>query len=250
MTPDLMDEGTRAREAYERRRGELAITGDITTGRVVRERVPDFAKGVASLKALLYFGAMAAVFLYANLILLARRHVQDPARWAHLGARLACLLVIGIAVGVLSGRSGCRADLTAERLYSLNAVTKDVIDKVPADRPAVTTLRDVCARLPRGFISRSDGHMRGCAQVRVSQGSGGPPMAGIAAPDLSVRSCRQQSRYDWPRRRGLTDRSPSQPVSLPPFTPGPQRPTSEGSALPTRLAVSAPLSQSRHGSRI
>ncbi|HET7867171.1 MAG TPA: urea ABC transporter ATP-binding protein UrtD [Burkholderiaceae bacterium] len=47
MTPDLMDEGTRAREAHERRRGEQAITGDVTSGRVVRERVPDFAKGVA-----------------------------------------------------------------------------------------------------------------------------------------------------------------------------------------------------------
>ena len=47
MTPDLMDEGTRAREAYERKRGEQAITGDFTSGRVVRDRVPDFAKGVA-----------------------------------------------------------------------------------------------------------------------------------------------------------------------------------------------------------
>jgi urea transport system ATP-binding protein len=47
MTPELMEEGTRARQAHERRRGELAATGDVTSGRLVRERVPDFAKGVA-----------------------------------------------------------------------------------------------------------------------------------------------------------------------------------------------------------
>jgi urea transport system ATP-binding protein len=47
MTPELMEEGTRARQAYERRRGEQAASGDMTAGRVVRERVPDFAKGVA-----------------------------------------------------------------------------------------------------------------------------------------------------------------------------------------------------------
>jgi urea transport system ATP-binding protein len=47
MTPELMEEGARARQAHERRRGELAATGDVTSGRLVRERVPDFAKGVA-----------------------------------------------------------------------------------------------------------------------------------------------------------------------------------------------------------
>jgi urea transport system ATP-binding protein len=47
MTPELMEEGAQARLAHERRRGELAATGDVTSGRLVRERVPDFAKGVA-----------------------------------------------------------------------------------------------------------------------------------------------------------------------------------------------------------
>jgi ABC-2 type transport system permease protein len=97
----------------------------------------DFAKGVASLKAILYFAALAVVFLYVDLIILARRHVQDPARWAHLGARFVSLLLIGSALGILAGRSGCRADLTAERLFSLNPATKEILDKVSAERPVV-----------------------------------------------------------------------------------------------------------------
>lgn len=110
---------------------------EVLEGVGVNEPFFDFAKGVASLKAVLYFAAMAALCLYANLILLARRHVQDPARWGHLGGRLACLLVIGLSLGVLAGRSGCRADLTAERLFTLNPVTKEIVDKVSGERPVV-----------------------------------------------------------------------------------------------------------------
>ncbi len=103
----------------------------------VDEPFQDFAKGVASLKAVLYFAAIAVVFLYVDLVILARRHVQDPARWTHLGTRLASLLVIGAALGILAGRSGCRADLTAERLYSLTDATRQVLDRVSAERPVV-----------------------------------------------------------------------------------------------------------------
>ena len=103
----------------------------------VGESFFDFAKGVASLKGLLYFAAMAVVFLYANLVLLARRHVQDPALWTHFAVRLGALLAIGACLGVLAGRGGCRADLTAERLYSLTQATRQVLDRVSAERPVV-----------------------------------------------------------------------------------------------------------------
>ncbi|HEX7900349.1 MAG TPA: Gldg family protein [Planctomycetota bacterium] len=111
----------------------------------------DFAKGVASLKAVLYFTAMAVLFLYVDLVILAKRHVQDPARWAHLGARLASLFLIGITLGVLSGRAGCRVDLTSERLFSLNPATKDILDKVSSERP-VTVQAFVSPEVPADYV--------------------------------------------------------------------------------------------------
>jgi urea transport system ATP-binding protein len=50
MTPDLMEEGTRRREAYARRQAEAAArSGDRSAayGRVLRAGTPDFAHGVA-----------------------------------------------------------------------------------------------------------------------------------------------------------------------------------------------------------
>jgi len=50
MTPELMEEGTRRREAYARRQAEIAArSGDRSAayGRVLRAGVPDFAHGVA-----------------------------------------------------------------------------------------------------------------------------------------------------------------------------------------------------------
>ena len=50
MTPDLMEEGARRREAYARRQAEVAArSGDRSAafGRVLRHGVPDFAHGVA-----------------------------------------------------------------------------------------------------------------------------------------------------------------------------------------------------------
>jgi ABC-2 type transport system permease protein len=111
----------------------------------------DFAKGVASLKGLLYFAAMASVFLYANLVLLARRHVQDPAVWSHFAVRFLSLAVIGAALGVLAGRSGCRADLTSERLYSLTDATKQVLAKVNPERPVVVQAF-VSPEVPADFV--------------------------------------------------------------------------------------------------
>jgi ABC-2 type transport system permease protein len=97
----------------------------------------DLASGVVSLQAILYFAAFAAVFLYANLMLLARRHVDKGDQLAHLGTRAFCLMVIGVSLGILTGRFGShgRVDLTQERLHSLSAQTKTIIDKIDPGRP-------------------------------------------------------------------------------------------------------------------
>ncbi|HYE98597.1 MAG TPA: Gldg family protein, partial [Planctomycetota bacterium] len=99
----------------------------------------DFAKGVASLKAILYFAAIAVVFLYVNLLLLARRHTEGSEPWLHFGTRAASLAVIGVTLSLLATRAGCRADLTSERLYSLSDATTQVLDRIDPSRPVLVT---------------------------------------------------------------------------------------------------------------
>jgi len=111
----------------------------------------DFSRGIVSLRAVVYFGSLAALALYLNLVLLARRHAEGGAGPLHLWARAAAVLVIGIALGVLSGRAGCRVDLTAEQLYSLSGASRDVVSRIDAARP-VTIQAFVSPRVPKSYV--------------------------------------------------------------------------------------------------
>jgi ABC-2 type transport system permease protein len=95
----------------------------------------DFTRGILSLRTVVYFGALAALTLYLNLVLLARRHAEGPGHGPHLWARAASILVIGVSLGALSARSGCRVDLTAEQLYSLSSASKEIVSRIDAARP-------------------------------------------------------------------------------------------------------------------
>jgi len=110
---------------------------DWLEGLGVRASFYDLASGVVSLQAVLYFTALTVVFLYVNLILLARRHLEKGDQLLHLGARMVCLMVIGVAVGVLAHRGGThgRVDLTQEHLHTLTDPTKKIIGKIDPGRP-------------------------------------------------------------------------------------------------------------------
>jgi ABC-2 type transport system permease protein len=111
----------------------------------------DFTRGIVSLRSVVYFGSLAALALYLNLVLLARRHAEGAAGAGHLWARAASVLVIGITLGALAGRAGCRVDLTAERLYSLSDASVDVVSKIDAARP-VYVHAFVSPRVPKSFV--------------------------------------------------------------------------------------------------
>src|SRR5579864_4247326 len=95
----------------------------------------DLSSGVASLRSILYFISLAGVFLYVNLILLARRHLEKGEQMVHLGLRMLSLMVIGVALGVLANRVGGRVDLTQERLHTLTDPTRKIIAKIDPGRP-------------------------------------------------------------------------------------------------------------------
>ena len=99
----------------------------------------DFAKGIVSLTAILYFDAVTAFFLYLNVLLLSRRHWAPVAGgyplWMHHAVRAAAIAVALVSVGVIVGRASVRLDVTAEQLHSLSAETRALIDDLPSDRP-------------------------------------------------------------------------------------------------------------------
>ena len=115
----------------------------------------DFAKGIVSLTALLYFTAVGAAFLYLNVLVLSRRHW--PARadgypmWLHHAVRTAAILVALVSLGAISARAGFRLDVTAERLQSLSRETRALLAELPADRP-VFIQAFISPEMPEPFV--------------------------------------------------------------------------------------------------
>lgn len=95
----------------------------------------ELGSGVLSLQTILYFAALTVLMLYLSLILLARRHLRNPVEGMHWAIRALCVLVSGVSLVVLAGRSGGRADLTSERLHTLMPATREVLKRIDAERP-------------------------------------------------------------------------------------------------------------------
>lgn len=141
----------------------LSGSGSIVGGRLqgwlegvgVDAAFADLASGVVSLRAVLYFLALTAVFLYVNLILLARRHTEGGEAWAHYGARAGSILVIGVALGILATRAGGRVDLTQEKLHTLTEATRDIIRKIDPSRP-VYIQAYVSPSVPEGYVEQRE----------------------------------------------------------------------------------------------
>ena len=99
----------------------------------------DFAKGIISLTAVVYFSAVAALFLYLNVLVLSRRHWPSRAdgfpMWIHHLVRAVAIVVALVSVGAVLARASLRFDVTAERLHTLSDQTRALIADLPDDRP-------------------------------------------------------------------------------------------------------------------
>jgi len=115
----------------------------------------DLASGVVSVRAILYFASATAVFLYVNLILLARRHTEKSEAWLHFSARAVSIFVIGITTGILASRTGGRVDLTQERLHTLTGPTRDIIYKIDPARP-VYIQAYVSPTVPESYVDQRE----------------------------------------------------------------------------------------------
>ena len=106
---------------------------------VVDTHFQDFAKGIVSLTALVYFGSVAAFFLYLNVLVLSRRHWPSRAdgypMWTHHAVRAFAIVAILVGVGTILARANLRLDVTAERLHTLSDHTRVLVADLPDDRP-------------------------------------------------------------------------------------------------------------------
>ncbi|HEX6790770.1 MAG TPA: Gldg family protein, partial [Candidatus Krumholzibacteria bacterium] len=115
----------------------------------------DFARGVFSLPAIIYFAGITAVMLYLNVVLVGRRHwpvtVEGRRMGLHFTARAVSLVVAIIALQTIMARAGMRTDLTAERLHTLSGESKKLVREISSDRP-VFIQAYVSNDVPRSYV--------------------------------------------------------------------------------------------------
>ena len=115
----------------------------------------DFAKGIISLSALVYFVSIGAFFLYLNVLVLSRRHWPQSAdgypMGLHHAVRGVAVAAALISAGVLVTNRSVRIDVTAEQLHSLSNETRRLLDELPADRP-VFIQAFISPDVPEAFV--------------------------------------------------------------------------------------------------
>ena len=115
----------------------------------------DFAKGIISLSALVYFISIGAFFLYLNVLVLSRRHWPHSAdgypMGLHHAVRGVAVAVALVSAGGLVTNRSVRIDVTAEQLHSLSAETRRLLDELPADRP-VFIQAFISPDVPEAFV--------------------------------------------------------------------------------------------------
>ena len=94
--------------------------------------------------------------LYINMVLVGRRHwaggERSRGRWVHCAGPGRCSLLVALAgFNVLVGRTGARADVTAERLNTLSSQSIALIKQIPKDRP-VYIQAYYSPEVPREFV--------------------------------------------------------------------------------------------------
>jgi ABC-2 type transport system permease protein len=115
----------------------------------------DFARGVVSFSALLYFISLTAVMLYLNILLISRRHWPQEAdgykmSYHHLVRTIAIIIAV-ISFNAVLGRLSLRLDVTAEQLHSLSSETHKILKGLPENRP-VFIQAYVSREVPQQFV--------------------------------------------------------------------------------------------------
>ncbi|MBX3416605.1 MAG: Gldg family protein [Pirellulaceae bacterium] len=120
----------------------------------------DFASGLVSASGICYFVGLIVLFLYLNLIVISKRQwrtTNSLSMWARYMTRFASLVVIlgclGYIVSANSTSPLTRLDLTKERAFSLDSVTKATLMKIRDGDHLVSVQAFVSDEVPREYVA-------------------------------------------------------------------------------------------------
>ncbi len=153
--------------------GSIVPGNDLLRSLSIREQLHDFELGIIPLSGVLYFVSFTVFMLYLNLVMIRRRHWatgQQTSMGAQYVARAACLSVALISIAYIASHGNARADLTAEKVYSLSPTTRDVLAKINPEHP-VRIQAFVSTDVPRDYApvrTRLMGLLRQYAQLAGS----------------------------------------------------------------------------------
>lgn len=169
----------------------------------IPSQAADFGMGVVSLSSLLYFLASAVALLYLNTLLLGRRHWEGGEagrrHWFHAIVRAGSVITAMVGLSVLSGQTGLRADMTAERVHTLSSESIALIRQIPADKP-VYIQAFISPEVPRDFVQTKD-ELIGLLKEYSARG-GGRVRLNLVQPELYSDAAR-----DAEKRFGISPRT-------------------------------------------
>ena len=120
----------------------------------------DFTTGLIPLANVFYFVSIIVFMLYFNLVVISKRHwrtSESGSLAAHYILRVVCLvlslLALNFVARVWSSNDWTRADLTAEKLFTLDEATVDAIKKAKEDERPVTIQAFVSQDVPREYVN-------------------------------------------------------------------------------------------------
>jgi ABC-2 type transport system permease protein len=154
--------------------GSIAPSVDLLRGLSIQEQLRDFQLGIIPLSGILYFVSFTVVMLYLNLVMIRRRHWstgQQTSMGLQYALRAICLCLALISLAYVASHADARADLTAERVYSLSNTTRDVLAKIQPEHP-VRVQAFVSTEVPRDYVpvrTRLIGLLRQYAQLAGSR---------------------------------------------------------------------------------
>lgn len=131
------------------------LVGAVAAELALPERFRDFGRGVIALENVAYFLMLAFFGLWANTLLVSRRHwagsKDSVSRTALAFVRAAAIVVAAGALVTLFSRTAARADATAEKLWSLSPETLKIVREVSPERPVLITAY-VSPKVPASMI--------------------------------------------------------------------------------------------------
>jgi ABC-2 type transport system permease protein len=120
----------------------------------------DFNIGLVSFSSVLYFVSLTVIMLYLNLIVISHRHWNRGQNLSHaphyfirVCSMVAALISLGYLVNTSTASQSLRADLTSERLYQLDPVTVQTLEKVKASDRLVTVQAFISSEVPRRYVN-------------------------------------------------------------------------------------------------